>query len=213
VENPAVAAWRSDAAAALLMLGETSEARRHAAEAAEQARRWGAPGPWGGALRTLGAALGGPQGLAKLEESVSVVERSSARFELARSLGEYGSALSRAKRPVPARRALRAALDLAQECDCAELARRSRIELAASGGRPPRSPGRDGVASLTAAELRTAMLAAKGKTNRELAEILLVRLRTVEVHLTNAYRKLGIEGRNQLAAVLHGRTPSRTGPQ
>ncbi|MBV9023671.1 MAG: AAA family ATPase [Streptomycetaceae bacterium] len=213
VENPAVAAWRSDAAAALLMLGEMSEARRHATEAVEQARRWGAPGPLGGALRTLGVALGGPQGLAKLEESVSVVERSSARFELARSLSEYGSALSRAKRPAPARRVLRAALELAQECDCAELARRSRIELVASGGRPPRSPEGEGVASLTAAELRTAMLAAKGKTNRELAEILLVRLRTVEVHLTNAYRKLGIEGRDQLAAVLHGRTPSRIGPQ
>ncbi|MCQ4079529.1 AAA family ATPase [Streptomyces sp. RB6PN25] len=213
VENPAVAPWRSEAAMALLALGETTEARRHAADAVEQARRWGAPGPLGGALRMLGAVQGGSRGLARLEESVNVLERSSARLELARSLSEYGSALGRAKRPTPARRALRAALDVAEECGCADLARRTRIELAASGGRPPKSPGTEGVAALTAAELRTAMLAAKGKTNRELAEILLVQLRTVEVHLTNAYRKLGIDGRDQLASVLHGRTPTRTGSQ
>ncbi|MFC5032549.1 ATP-binding protein [Streptomyces sp. DSM 41987] len=204
VLNPAVAAWQTESAAALLMLGETAGARRKATEAVELARRWGAPGPLGVALRTLGAAVGGPQGLAALEESVSVLQRSADRFELARSLAEYGTALSRDKRPVPARRALRAALDLAEECGCEDLATRSRIELSASGGRPPKSSHTDGVAALTAAELRTAMLAAEGKSNRELAEVLSVGQRTVEIHLTNAYRKLGIGGRDRLPAVLQG---------
>ncbi|MEV6005952.1 LuxR family transcriptional regulator [Streptomyces sp. NPDC051976] len=205
VDNPAVSAWRADAAAALLHLGETNEARRQAAETVELARQWGTPGPLGVALRALGRALGGSEGLAALEKSVSVLERSPARLELARSLTEYGVALGRAKRAVPARRALRAALELAQSCGCEEPARRARIELSASGGRPPKSvPGAEGVAALTAAELRTATLAAEGRTNRELAEHLLVGLRTVEVHLTNAYRKLGIDGREQLPGVLRG---------
>jgi DNA-binding CsgD family transcriptional regulator len=205
VANPAVASWRSEAALALLATGEVTEAGRRAAETVERARRWGAPGPLGAALRTLGVVVGGARGLTALEESVSVLRRSAARGELARSLAEYGTALSRARRSAPARRALRDALDLAQECGCAELARSSRIELSACGGRPPRSAHAQGVATLTAAELRAATLAAKGKSNRELAEILLVGQRTVEIHLTNAYRKLGIEGRAQLAAVLDGR--------
>ncbi|MDJ0345181.1 AAA family ATPase [Streptomyces sp. H10-C2] len=213
VHNPAVAPWRSSAATALLMLGETAEARRQAVDAVEEARRWGAPGPSGVALRVLGVVVGGSQGLATLEESVSVLQRSTAKLDLARSLTEYGSALGRSKLPVPTRRALRAALELAEECGCADLAQRSRIELSASGGRQPKSTRMEGVASLTAAELRTAMLAAEGRTNRQLAEILLVQQRTVEIHLTKAYRKLGIEGRDQLPAVLQGHTTGRPGPR
>ncbi|WP_328466074.1 helix-turn-helix transcriptional regulator [Streptomyces sp. NBC_00448] len=210
VENPAVAPWRSEAARALLALGEPAEARRYAADEVEQARRWGTPGPLAAALRAMGAVLGGAEGLAVLEKSVSVAERSDGRLGLARSLADHGSALSRANRRIPARRALRTALALAEESGCADLAGRARIELSACGGRPPKSSETAGVASLTAAELRTATLAAEGRTNRELAEILLVGLRTVEVHLTHAYRKLGIDGREQLPAVLLGRVDTRT---
>ncbi len=206
-DNPAVAPWRADAVRALLLLGEGAEARRHAADEVEQARQWGTPGPLGVGLRATGAAVGGAEGLAALEKSVSVLERSAPGPELARSLAAYGTALGRAKRRVPARRALRAALEIAERCGCVELARRSRIELSASGGRPPRSSGTAGVAALTAAELRTAVLAAEGRTNKELAQALQVGLRTVEVHLTHAYRKLGIEGREQLGAALHGPHP------
>jgi DNA-binding CsgD family transcriptional regulator len=205
VANPAVTAWRLDAAAGALTLGERAEARRQAAEAVEEARRWGAPGALGAALRTLGMVLGGPQGLAALREAAAVLERSGARFELARSLAEYGTALRRAERAVPARRALRTALEMAEECGCAELAQRSRIELTACGGRVPKSSCGAGVAALTSAELRTAMLVAEGRTNREVAQVLQVRQRTVEIHLTHAYRKLGIEGRDSLDAVLRGR--------
>jgi DNA-binding NarL/FixJ family response regulator len=43
-------------------------------------------------------------------------------------------------------------------------------------------------------------------TNREIAEALSVKEKTVEVHLSNAYRKLGIRSRFQLAEAL-GREP------
>jgi DNA-binding CsgD family transcriptional regulator len=41
-------------------------------------------------------------------------------------------------------------------------------------------------------------MAADGKTNREIAQALFVTTRTVETHLTGAYRKLDITSREQL---------------
>src|SRR5215468_11769154 len=49
--NPAFMAWRSQAALALLQLGDRDEARRLAAEELELARTWGAPRALGAALR------------------------------------------------------------------------------------------------------------------------------------------------------------------
>jgi DNA-binding CsgD family transcriptional regulator len=44
--------------------------------------------------------------------------------------------------------------------------------------------------------------AIEGGTNREIAAALFVSPKTVELHLGNAYRKLGIAGRRELAAAL-----------
>ncbi|MFE2849959.1 AAA family ATPase [Streptomyces lavendulae] len=73
--------------------------------------------------------------------------------------------------------------------------------------RPPAgagAPGRTAVGTgpLTRAEQRVAALAAGGLGNRAVAEELAVTPRTVELHLTKVYRKLGIRGRPQLAAAL-----------
>jgi DNA-binding NarL/FixJ family response regulator len=45
-------------------------------------------------------------------------------------------------------------------------------------------------------------MAAQGLSNRDIAEGLLVTLRTVEIHVTHASPKLGIRSRSQLAAAL-----------
>ncbi|MFF7725396.1 AAA family ATPase [Streptomyces sp. NPDC008001] len=58
---------------------------------------------------------------------------------------------------------------------------------------------------LTGAELRVAVLAAGGLPNRAIAARLSITPRTVELHLTKTYRKLGIQGRPQLAAALEHR--------
>ncbi|WP_040600681.1 helix-turn-helix domain-containing protein, partial [Patulibacter medicamentivorans] len=81
------------------------------------------------------------------------------------------------------------------------LAALARDELAASGARPRRTALR-GPSSLTPAERRVAELATKGLGNREIAETLWVTRKTVEVHLGNAYGKLGIRSRTQLPEAL-----------
>jgi DNA-binding NarL/FixJ family response regulator len=59
-------------------------------------------------------------------------------------------------------------------------------------------------ARLTCSESRVAALALAGFSNREIAESLELRPRTVESHLTAAYRKLGISSRRELEGALRG---------
>ena len=65
-----------------------------------------------------------------------------------------------------------------------------------------RGADRVAVDALTPSELRVVKLAAEGLSNPGIAQQLFVTLRTVEMHLTNAYAKLGITSRRELAAAL-----------
>ncbi|WP_434449449.1 LuxR C-terminal-related transcriptional regulator [Lentzea sp. E54] len=58
------------------------------------------------------------------------------------------------------------------------------------------------LAPLTQREREVAVLAARGLTNKEIAESLVISVRTVDNHLSNAYSKLGIASRGELALVL-----------
>jgi DNA-binding CsgD family transcriptional regulator len=59
-----------------------------------------------------------------------------------------------------------------------------------------------GADALTPSERRIADLAAGGLANAEIAQELFLTVKTVEMHMTNAYRKLGIGGRADLPAAL-----------
>ncbi len=199
--NPALIAWRSPAALALLQLGEQDEAGRLTSEELELARTWGTPRALGAALRAAGLVEGGQQGLALLREAVEVLTDSPAKLEHAKARTELGAALRRANRRSEAREQLRHALELATICGATSLAARAESELLATGARPRRI-ALSGVDSLTPSERRVAEMAAQGPTNREIAQALFVTQRTVEVHLTSIYRKLAISSRSQLAAAL-----------
>jgi DNA-binding NarL/FixJ family response regulator len=73
------------------------------------------------------------------------------------------------------------------------------LERAGERARPLRS---DAVALLTQAEHRVARLAARGLTNRQIAEQLSVTIKGIEWHLSRVYRKLGIRSRTALADLL-----------
>jgi DNA-binding CsgD family transcriptional regulator len=112
-----------------------------------------------------------------------------------------GSALRLARRPSDARAPLREAFEIASHCGAQPLAEHARNELYAAGGRPRRQ-ALTGPESLTPSERRVAQLAAAGQSNRDIARALYVTPKTVEVHLTSVYRKLGIRSRGGLADAL-----------
>jgi DNA-binding NarL/FixJ family response regulator len=65
-----------------------------------------------------------------------------------------------------------------------------------------RADALSGVGALTASERRVADLATEGHTNKDIAQLLYVTPKTVEVHLSSVYRKLGIRSRRDLAGAL-----------
>jgi DNA-binding NarL/FixJ family response regulator len=145
---------------------------------------------------------------------VAVLERSPAKLVLAQALADQGALLRKLVRRAESRESLRRAIALADECGAPALAQHAREELMAGGGRPPRLAS-EGVAALTPAERRVAALAACELPNREIAQQLFVTEKTVEVHLSRTYRKLGIRSRWQLSpftASLAAPTPTPTPP-
>jgi ATP/maltotriose-dependent transcriptional regulator MalT len=201
--NPAASypAWRSLAALEHHALGETDEALALAREEVELARAWGVASTLGRALRINGLVEGGDGGMELLREAISVLAPSPARLEHAYALAELGSALRRANHRAEAREPLGEALDFAQRAGAVPLAEQAHEELIATGARPRRVV-RSGAASLTPSERRIAAMAAEGLSNREIAQALFVTLRTVEMHLSNVFRKLQISSRTQVAVAL-----------
>ena len=194
-------AWRSSAALAHVALGEVDEARELAAHELRLARELGAAPQLGTALRALGTVEGGARGLALLEEAVTVLEGSAARLDHARALVDHGALLRRCGRRTAATERLRAGMDLAHRCDATVLVDTAAAELRLAGARPRRI-ALSGREALTVSERRVTDLAAQGMSNKQIAQALFVTLRTVEMHLSNSYRKLGIASRVQLPAAL-----------
>ena len=63
----------------------------------------------------------------------------------------------------------------------------------------PGKADEDGIASLSARELELARLVVDRKTNPEIAAALFLSQKTVESHLRNIFRKLGVSSRVELA--------------
>ncbi len=201
VANPAYAPWRSTAALLVARRGDRAEAVALAREEIDVARAWKAPRSLGRALRMAGLVEGGRDGTDLLAEAVDVLSGSDALLERAYALADWGAALRRQNERARAREPLATALELAERCGAEQLAERARVELVATGARPRRAMRR-GLEALTPSERRVAGLAAGGRTNREIAQALFVTPKTVEVHLSHAYRKLGVNSRSQLAGAL-----------
>jgi DNA-binding CsgD family transcriptional regulator len=129
------------------------------------------------------------------EDALSHHERMPVPFERARTLLALGMVRRRARRKLPARQALEAALAAFEQLGARLWADRARAELA-------RIAGRRRVAGLTPTERRVAELVAEGRSNKEVAAALFVAPKTVDVTLSRIYAKLGIHSRTELAARL-----------
>lgn len=176
--------------------GDAGDVRRLQAQGREAL-----PRPLGDALCSAALVAGGDEGLALLREATAVIEPSPAMLVRARVATELGAALRRANQRAEARAPLALGLELAERAGATALVQRAREELIATGARPRRA-ARTGVSSLTASERRIAQLAANGQTNRDIAQALFVTPKTVEIHLSHTYQKLGIQSRSQLTAAL-----------
>jgi DNA-binding CsgD family transcriptional regulator len=201
VSGPGFTNWRSHAAEALVALGERAEAARMAAEDVELAERAAVPRALGIALRALALTQTPARQLDTLERAADVLAGSEDRLGRAHALCDFGAALRRQGRRYDARAPLSEAMEVAERSGARPLSERCRAELRLSGARP-RSLMRSGVDALTPAELRVCELAAAGRSNPEIAQALFVTRATVASQLHSAYRKLDVNGREDLAATL-----------
>ncbi|MFF8960156.1 AAA family ATPase [Streptomyces sp. NPDC014894] len=201
--NPAAYPWRSEAALIHAHLGDHAVAERLVEEELVLARGWGAPHPIGRALRVQGLLTRGERRAAVLGEAVDLLREAGAALDEARASRDLGRELLRTRKARQARECLRAAMALAEKCGARALVRELGQDLAEAGARPRRDT-EIGLESLTPAERRTALLAAEGLTNKEIANRRYVTRRTVEMHLSRVYRKLSISNRRDLSLVTGG---------
>ncbi|MFI6056086.1 AAA family ATPase [Streptomyces violascens] len=198
-DNPALVPWRSEAALVRHRLGDLDGADRLAREELELARRWGSPCTVATSLRAMGLLRSGSAAVDALREAAELLEPTPATLDLATVLTDLGERLHESGRVDEARDSLRRALDLAAAAEARPLAARAHRTLRATGARP-RRPRQSGVPALTDRERHVASLAAAGMTNDMIATELFITRRTVEFHLTRAYRKLGVTSRTELTA-------------
>ena len=121
-------------------------------------------------------------------------------FERARIALAQGMSLRRMRRYNEARVVLGSAAEGFDRIGSRPWAERARAELRASGATVKQSRGE--TIPLSAQERRIADIAASGKTNKEIAVQLNLSPRTVEAHLSRAFRKLGITRRAALSQAL-----------
>ncbi len=134
-----------------------------------------------------------PAALAHLTGALKEHERLDMPLELGRTLLITGGVMRRDAQKRAARRSLEAALAIFDQLGAAIWVRRVHDELGHIAGRRP-APGK-----LTDAEDRVARLAGAGLRNQEIADTLVMSVRTVESHLSHVYAKLGIRSRTELA--------------
>ncbi|MEU3859428.1 LuxR C-terminal-related transcriptional regulator [Streptomyces sp. NPDC028722] len=205
VVSPVVTPWRSSAAECRLVLGSPREALALAEEELRLARVWDTPRTVGRAVRVLGTVTGGRRGLELAEEAVRLLRDAGTgtERELIAALVAQGRQLTAAGDRARAREGLREAVERAEHLGAPRLRTLAEDALREGGARRA-SATRTGSAALTDSERRIARLAADGRTNTEIAALLHLARRTVETHLTNVYKKLGIRRRGELSEALSG---------
>jgi DNA-binding CsgD family transcriptional regulator len=192
---------------AYLRLGRLEEAASQADALEARARAKGQPWSLARAARCRGLLAADDDMDRHFEEAVRAHAQTPDVFEAARTRLAYGARLRRARKRVRAREELRAALDDFDRLGATPWADRARTELSATG-ETARRRDPSTLDALTPQELQIGLLLAQGRTTREAAAALFLSPKTIEYHLRNVYRKLGIHSRDELAATLATGTPA-----
>ncbi|MGE3288648.1 MAG: LuxR C-terminal-related transcriptional regulator [Pseudonocardia sp.] len=205
--EPGLYTWVGHYCSALVTVGRLAEAEAELARTEELCRERGsrsglaavalARGELAAARREPAAAR------AAFEEALRVGDGAASVLDRARALAAHGRFLRR----TGSRRAAIAQLTAARAVFARLHARpfldRCDAELAACGASVAR-PEHSAADVLTPQERAVARLVCAGRTNREVAAELVLSVKTVGYHLGNAYAKLGVNSRTQLAVRLGG---------
>ena len=207
INDPTDPIW-PDAIETLVALGELEQARSYLESYEANARRLGSPLAMEGVNRCRGlvtAAEGDvAAALAELELAVGEQPTPAWVFERARTLLCLGSMQRQVKQKRAARDALEQALATFEELGARLWAEKARAELRRISGRRRASE------EVTETEERVAVLAGRGRSNKEIAAELHMSVHTVGAHLSRVYRKLGIRSRSELASRLAQRDSEAT---
>jgi DNA-binding CsgD family transcriptional regulator len=209
----AVLASRVDLVEVLLRLGDTAAAADRAAAVAPLLEEMDLPLATALAARVRAQVADYQRDAAAwFETSLAAHEAAPDPFESARTALLYGEYLRRARRRAEARRYLAQAEVGFASLDAAPWVQRAEQELRVAGGAGvPASAVAGASSGLTPQELHVVQAVTEGRSTREVAELLVLSPRTVESHLSHAYRKLGIAGRNALPAALARQEPALHG--
>ncbi|HET7745221.1 MAG TPA: LuxR C-terminal-related transcriptional regulator [Gaiellaceae bacterium] len=157
---------------------------------------------------TLAAARGDHDGARRsFEDALDLLASSDARFETARVRLDLAATLSTSGRRGQARREVEAALEAFQALGAdGESARASTMlgKLDGTGATLPADAPETPLSALSKRELEVLGLVAEGLTNHDIAERLVLSEHTVNRHVANILRKLGLPSR-AAAASLAGR--------
>ncbi|MFJ2172405.1 LuxR C-terminal-related transcriptional regulator [Streptomyces sp. NPDC087851] len=196
------ASWRAHGVELLDQTGLTAEATTLAQEQSRFARATGSTLEQGRALRAL-ARSGAPDSASLLREAVALLEFAPAPLDLASALTDLGGLAARQGRREESTAALTRAVQLAEGCGAGELALRAGQQILAANDDTTLHASLRGVLSLTPREREILVDAMRGLTNKRISESRTITSRTVELHLSSAYRKLGISGRADFPRVFH----------
>jgi DNA-binding CsgD family transcriptional regulator len=195
VTNPAVLAWRSQAALCAAATDRRSLALSFANEELFHAQLWGTPQAVGSALRAVALVSDEDRDVKLLKEAADHLARSNARGTLLRARYELGVKLSVCVRDEDGQPVLEAARATAVSMNSEAWV--NRID-----GALRRWAGGATEGKLTSQERRVLNLARAGLANKAIAARLRLGNSTVEFHLSNVYRKLRIAGRGELQALM-----------
>lgn len=150
------------------------------------------------------ALLAGPDDIDAAFAKAETLHRTApAPFEAARTQLYWGKRLRRVRRKGDAQERLLTAHDIFTRLGAVGWLAQTASELAACGYRRAADPeARSGpLASLTPREFEVAQAVASGLSNVDAALRLFISQRTVEYHLSNVYRKVGIADRRSLTGL------------
>jgi DNA-binding CsgD family transcriptional regulator len=199
-----VAQFLPDLVEAHVRCGREQEARALASELAELAELTGRRSTRAAAARSQGLLSSGDDAEQAFAEALHWNSQVADPFDRARTELYLGEHLRRRKRRSAARAPLAAAERILSQLGAGPWAERARTELSLAGGGPP-AERTTGLRELTAQELQVALAVADGQTNAEVARSLFLSVKTIEFHLGNAYRKLGLRSRSALARAVADR--------